>query len=128
VHSFISEGVAPMTLCRLGILCLAVQFYGLLGGATMFFDRFAGRLMARGVNVRMAPMQSSTNVASLAADAPARRLNITHAVLNFFGAVLIAWYIVDSWGYVSIWWIWACFILVPSLLEGAALFAPGLKR
>ena len=30
-------------------------------------------------------------------------LNLFHSVLHFFGGVLTAWYLIDSWGYASYW-------------------------
>ena len=30
-------------------------------------------------------------------------LNLFHSVMHFFGGVLTAWYLIDSWGYASYW-------------------------
>lgn len=31
------------------------------------------------------------------------KLGVFHAVAQFFGGVLTAWYLIDSWGYISLW-------------------------
>jgi hypothetical protein len=31
------------------------------------------------------------------------QLNLFHSVAHFFGGVLTAWYLIDSWGYQSYW-------------------------
>lgn len=31
------------------------------------------------------------------------QLNLFHCVLHFFGGVLTAWFLIDTWGYVSYW-------------------------
>jgi hypothetical protein len=49
------------------------------------------------------------------------RLNVFHSVLHFFGGVLTAWYLIDTWGYTSLWWIFAIFCFVPALSESITL-------
>ncbi len=50
-------------------------------------------------------------------------LSVVHSVLHFFGGVLAAWYIVDHWGYLSMWPIVVFFNMLPALLETAVLCA-----
>lgn len=52
-----------------------------------------------------------------------RRLNFAQCVFHFFGGVLMAWYLLDVWGYNSAWWIWGVFSLIPALMEGTVLIA-----
>jgi hypothetical protein len=64
---------------------------------------------------------SSATIFTCRHDASPRRLNVLHCVAHFFGGVLTAWYIVATWGFVSMWWIWAFFNLVPALAEAAVM-------
>lgn len=109
----------------LSVACFLVQFYGLVGGRTMFYDRHVSRPsagtplhhdLAEGVvgPIARVPLHP----------APHRRLNVLHIVADFFGGVLVAWYVADAWSSGSLWWIWAAFNLLPSLLEAAVLVAP----
>jgi hypothetical protein len=37
-------------------------------------------------------------------------LNLFHCVMQFFGGVLTAWYLIDSWGFLSYWCVCVCFL------------------
>jgi len=46
-------------------------------------------------------------------------LNLFHSVLHFFGGVLTAWYLIDSWGYASYW----CVLRRANVAERGVYFA-----
>jgi len=39
---------------------------------------------------------------------------------HFVGGMLTCWYIIDSWHYVSIWYIWVFFCFLPAMFEAVA--------
>jgi len=45
------------------------------------------------------------------------RFNALHIILHFVGCVLTCWFLVDEWRYQSLWYIWAFFNLLPTLIE-----------
>jgi hypothetical protein len=88
----------------LTLLGLGIEFIGLFGGYTLFFDKLVNRFMpgyvlpfARSAQVRLTPPPAPSPGPLLC------RLNTCHMVLHFFGGVLTAWYIVDNWQYKSYW-------------------------
>jgi hypothetical protein len=70
----------------LSILCLALEFLGMLSGVSLFMRSLSG-----------------------------------FAILSHFtGGILICWYIVEAWHFVTIWYLWAFFCVPTAALEAIA--------
>lgn len=86
----------------LSIICLAVCFTGLFAGYTLMFDRSVLKLQHL-VGCACVQRPWSTQDCSSRLPCCDCRLNFLHCVLQFFGGVLMAWYLLDLWSYTSAW-------------------------
>jgi hypothetical protein len=50
-------------------------------------------------------------------------VNLVHIVLHSIGTILTSFFIIETWHYMAIWWIWGVFSCIPTIIEILAILS-----
>ena len=106
---------STLAVLWLSIICIAVEAIGLFGGFTLF-NHGANTFCTQTRTAFHAPMHQCKLTRAHHRPRPA-----TDIICHFCASVLLAWFIMESWHWLTLWYVFGFFSVVPAMVETSAI-------